>query len=235
VKLVKEACLDGIEWAGDVHCLPGEVEVAKNVGKLTRENGLRVISYGSYYYAGKKEGFEGVLQTAAALETDMIRIWPGYSWEDSSKATEEYRHEVVSDIQRIADMSAELGINLSFECHTQTLTDTTESTLRLLRDVDRENVFTYWQAVGNPVEYNLEEIRAFMRLGKMTNIHLNASFGGARVELSEQADGWARYIEEIRGYEAHIPAFLMEFVKDNCPQQFLRDAVILKEMVGGRA
>ena len=47
VKLAKNAGLDGIEWAGDVHVPCGNLKTAKKGAKHNkREAGLSIISYG---------------------------------------------------------------------------------------------------------------------------------------------------------------------------------------------
>ena len=76
---VKEAGLDGIEWGGDVHVPHGDLEAAKNVKAITDSMGLSVIEYGSYYIIGKSEPelFLAAAESAKALGTDIIRVWPG--------------------------------------------------------------------------------------------------------------------------------------------------------------
>ena len=48
VALAAECGIAGIEWAGDVHVPPGEVDTARRVRQLTEAAGLSVVSYGSY-------------------------------------------------------------------------------------------------------------------------------------------------------------------------------------------
>lgn len=73
IELAKANALDGIEWGGDIHVPVGDVERAIEVGEKTREAGLAVFSYGSYYRLGEAENprreFGRVLETAAAGET----------------------------------------------------------------------------------------------------------------------------------------------------------------------
>ena len=49
IDITKESGLLGIEWGGDLHVPHGDVPVAAEVGSKTREAGLEVSSYGSYY------------------------------------------------------------------------------------------------------------------------------------------------------------------------------------------
>ncbi|MHC4505194.1 MAG: sugar phosphate isomerase/epimerase family protein, partial [Planctomycetota bacterium] len=91
VRLTAEAGLDGIEWGGDVHVPPGEVDTARRVASMTSEAGLAVSSYGSYYRVGHDEPglFAPVLETAIALGAPIIRVWAGRV--ASREADEAYR------------------------------------------------------------------------------------------------------------------------------------------------
>ena len=81
VKLVAEAKLDGIEWGGDVHVPHGNLATAREVLRLTRDAGLAVAAYGSYYRAVESEEadlpFIKVLETAKELSTPTVRVCAG--------------------------------------------------------------------------------------------------------------------------------------------------------------
>lgn len=48
ISAVKQCGLEGIEWGGDVHVLPGDVSRAREIRHLTEQAGLAVWAYGSY-------------------------------------------------------------------------------------------------------------------------------------------------------------------------------------------
>ena len=81
IALSAKAGVQSIEWGGDIHVPAGDVARAKEVGQQTRDAGLMVAAYGSYYrLAGGGRfpaPFEQVLATAAALGAPTIRIWAG--------------------------------------------------------------------------------------------------------------------------------------------------------------
>ena len=91
IDLAKQAGLDGIEWGGDIHARPDNLERAKELGNLTRAAGLEVLSYGSYYFVGKGSDFEPISQTAEALGCSIIRIW--MPWDDYDYAS--HKEEIV--------------------------------------------------------------------------------------------------------------------------------------------
>jgi len=53
IELVRKAGLSGIEWGGDIHVPHGDIARAKEVKSMTKEAGLRVAVYGSYYHLCK--------------------------------------------------------------------------------------------------------------------------------------------------------------------------------------
>ncbi len=71
-----EAQVRGIEWGGDVHVPPGDLENARAVGQMTRDAGLQVAAYGSYFRCDGSD-FEPVLETALAVGAPLIRVWAG--------------------------------------------------------------------------------------------------------------------------------------------------------------
>jgi len=228
IRLVKEAGLDGIEWGGDMHCLPGDIKTAREILKATQDAGLTVISYGSYYHVGCFENFDGILETALTLETKNIRVWAG-GWLPSINATEQNWNDAIADSQRIADMAMPYGIDISYEYHDNSLTDSLDSALRLLNAVQRDNVLTYWQAPAEmPVEENLEVLRTLVSMKKLKNAHVFSTNMGERLPLEANADDWRRYIHEMLPAN---PALLLEFVKDDSPANFLQDGAFLKTLV----
>ena len=75
--------VDAIEWGSDVHVKPGDPAYAANVAKMTRDAGMLVESYGSYYYADEGADFEALLACAVAMDVKTIRIWAGKTASDT--------------------------------------------------------------------------------------------------------------------------------------------------------
>ena len=117
IELVAKAGLDGIEWGGDIHVPHGDIVKARDIAEKTKDAGLCVASYGSYYALGcekdKNLPFEKVLESAIALEAPVIRIWAGRM--ASANADEAYWDMAISESRRIADMSKKEGIKIAVE------------------------------------------------------------------------------------------------------------------------
>jgi len=226
VRLTKEASLDGIEWGGDIHCPPGDEQAANTIAALTREHGLITISYGSYYRAGECGPFDQVLRTAITLGTQNIRIWAGDM--PSARATATDWSRIVGDSQRCADMAKAHGIAVSFEYHNNTLTDTQSTTERLLTEVGRDNIYTYWQPPsGVSASDHILAIRRLVQMKKLKNLHMFAWEGGDRMPLAHGEETWKQYIREASPCS---PALLLEFVKGDDPAQMLKDAETLRRL-----
>ena len=79
VQLAQRAGVSTLEWGGDLHVPPGDLQRAADVRAMTRDAGLTVAASGSYFRVGDDDAsqFQPVLQTALALGAPALRIWPG--------------------------------------------------------------------------------------------------------------------------------------------------------------
>lgn len=230
IALVRQVGLEGIEWGGDVHVPPGDLAQATRVCRQTQEAGLQVASYGSYYVVGGADetAFERVLETALALNAPTVRVWAGER--GSGEAGAGGWDAVAADARRIAGLAASAGVRLAFEYHENTLTDTSEAALRLLRQVNHANMGCYWQP---PVGLSLDERRQGLEALApwLSNLHVYQLDGEEKRPLSDGKAEWQPYIAWVRRQPGEHYA-LLEFVQDDAPSQFLEDAAVLKTLCG---
>nr|WP_306979542.1 TIM barrel protein [Alkalicoccobacillus murimartini] len=232
IKRTKQANLDGIEWAADVHVQPGDSQQAECVAKEMKEAGLEVLSYGSYYRAGATENgnsFETILKTAKQLGAPSIRIWAGIK--GSEEASEKDRQQVTADIQRIAELAQAQKIAVHIEYHGGTLTDTSESAKQLVEDINHNNVKLYWQpAVGIEVSERVKDIQVVKPFLK--HVHVFYWKEQDRLPLAEGVGAWRQYLHHLHLKDPHEDQhFLLEFVQDEDPEQFQEDAQVLLELI----
>ena len=235
VDMVVSAGLAGIEWGGDVHVPHGELNTAHRVADMTLSAGLETAAYGSYYRAAASEGagitFASVLETAIALDTRLIRVWAGNSGStDTDAAT---RVKVVDDLRRIGEMAGTHGIAIACEYHTHTLTDTSDSAVQLMQATGHDNVGLYWQP---PSAISRDDCTESLRaaLPYLRNLHVfQQAFANGKLDrrpLSEGTDLWREYLLLARTAGGDRWAML-EFVRDDTPEQFLDDAATLNDLI----
>jgi 3-dehydroshikimate dehydratase len=233
IDLVTRANLTGIEWGGDVHVPHGEIDVARDVAQMTRDAGLLVAAYGSYYRVGVSEAdglaFAHVLESAITLGAPTVRVWAGNR--GSVDADQAYRAAVIDEARRIAVLAHAVGITVSFEYHRNTLTDTNVSAHRLLEEVGHPNVRTYWQppVAMSPAECleGLDAVSDYLSNAHVFHWAVSSPTAVAnRRPLAEGAGVWRQYLERIAATDREHFA-LLEFVRDDAPEQFLADARIL--------
>lgn len=232
IKLVVKAGLDGIEWGGDIHVPHGDIAKARDIAKKTKDAGLTVASYGSYYALGcekeKNLPFDKVLESALALSAPVIRVWAGKR--ASADADEAWWDMAVSESRRIAEMASKQGVKVAYEYHPNTLTDTGESAIKLLKSVNHANIYSYWQ---QPLELNTEEcVQSILNIAPwLTNIHTYYYEARDKKPLADGISVWKEFMKAINQIKGDRYS-MIEFVIDNEPEQFLKDAKALKEIVG---
>ncbi|SCL29246.1 Sugar phosphate isomerase/epimerase [Micromonospora nigra] len=232
VALAQPAGLRGIEWGGDVHVPAGDDEAARRVAALTAGAGLETAAYGSYYRLGHSaaEGLspESVVRTAELLGAPVVRVWAGRR--PSSEADAAYRASVVEDARRIADLAGAVGLTIAFEYHRDTLTDTRESTARLLEAVADLPIRTLWQPQPERDRAeNLADLRAV--LPYLANLHVFAwTPQRRRLPLRCRYSDWAAYLAVARTAPGQRYAML-EFLVDDDPDLLGAEAATLRRLL----
>lgn len=232
VALAAAAGLDAIEWGGDVHVPPGDVARAAEVARMTTDAGLAVASYGSYFRAGAEESLTAVLDSAAALGADRVRVWAG--GHGSAEVSEEERARVTTRLRAAAVEAAARGIGLALEFHGGTLADTAPATRQLLHEVDHPMLSTYWQpTVGAAVPVALEEFRQL-------SPHVSAAHvfswwpGTERHPLRSRSALWTRFFAAAATAPRRPRDALLEFVPGDAPALLAGEAAALLGFLGRR-
>lgn len=223
--------LESIEWGGDIHVPHGEIALAREIGRKTREAGLAVACYGSYYRLTDEEyGLaEKVVETAQALGAPLIRVWAGTL--PSADAEDGYRERIAENFRSIAQMAGKEGMEVACEYHGGTLTDNAASALELMKSVNLPNAGTLWQP---PVDMSAEDCVQSIRTVKdsIRNIHVFSWDGTERLPLEAGERKWRMCLNEI----AKLPddrRLMMEFVRGDSPEQLAEDAACLQRWLRG--
>ena len=235
IKYVKLTDLSCIEWGSDIHLPYTEPEKAAAIADEMKTNGLDAASYGSYYKLGQPNGpevFSQILKNAKIISARVIRVWGGTT--GSKNLDAQARRAIVADVLDIAGRAKKENIKISLEYHANTITDTTESALKFIKEVRRqehgENVYLYWQPSQN-MDFSGNKAALMLLCPYLSNVHVFAWAKGERYPLADYRDNWEAYINIVKNNSAESHDFLLEFVKGDSVEQMLEDAKTLAEMV----
>ena len=233
VDVCVKAGLRAIEWGGDIHVPHGDAARAREVAGLCAEEGIAVLSYGSYFRMDSEcssPDFRAVLDTAVALGAKTIRVWGGSKGSD--KMDGDYRARLVSECLRIAELAADAGCEIGVEYHRNTVTDSNEAAASFLAEAAHPAVRCYWQ----PREQcdpsgrlaGLKEILPFL-----CHLHVFQWVGDpvVREPLAAGEAEWSRYFQAALGSGNQRTGAFLEFVQDDQPANVLRDAKTLVRMI----
>ncbi len=153
----KSAGAECIEWGGDVHVTC--IESARKAKDLCRVAGIEICSYGSYYRIGSFDtnSWVNICKIARELSAKTVRVWLG---DKASECTcdEEYGI-LLKDAGIICDIADDYDLIVSAECHRNTYNDTTDSILKFINDLNRENFKTYFQSLYIDRNYDSDRIK----------------------------------------------------------------------------
>jgi sugar phosphate isomerase/epimerase len=235
VRLAAGAGLLGIEWGGDVHVPPGDMDAAERARVAAEAADLECASYGSYCFADANatgSAVEPVLDVAAELGAPNVRVWAPFGAEPGSTP----RAEVVDALGRITAAAAERELEVSLEFHGGTATATVAGALGLVDAVGARNLWTYWQPpyweVGERTAE--DDARDVATVGRRLS-HLHVYEWSGPEQRRPLAEGTARWRAVLDAAAArpwpHARFALLEFVRDDDPDAFREDAEVLLRLL----
>lgn len=231
------AGLVGIEWGADVHVPPGDEHAATTAARLTADAGLRVTSYGSYLFADEdgRSAAGAVLDSAAALGTDLVRIWCPFGIEPGCAGPD--RTAVARVLATLAETAGARGITLYLEFHGGTLTATATSALSLVEEVGAANLLTAWQPpYWDPAALERQPASDVADLAllapRLAHLHVYEwSADLTRRPLAAGEDHWPVALAAAAAAPTAVGSdrfALLEFVVGDDPEALARDAATLK-------
>lgn len=230
LELCRKAELKAIEWSENAHVMPNDEAGAAALYERTRAAGLAIAAYGSYYRLGQQENpqevFAASLVSAVALHAPIIRIWAGN--QPSENVDDNRRKELAAEAKLVCQMAAESGIRVALEWHRNTLTDTNQSAVKFLEEVDHQNLYCLWQPT---LALSMKERMEGLDLvgNRLLNLHMYYWPDGVRRPFSEGVEVWKQYLKHV---DLKADRFgLLEFVMGDTPEQFLEDARCLHQML----
>lgn len=226
--LCEKADIRAIEWGGDIHVPPGG-RFAHEVRKMSRDFGLAVCAYGSYYRVGRSlDDFERNLDAASELGAPAIRVWLGES--GSRETNGDARVALIDALAMLCEKAGNRGLVVAPEFHGGTLTDEVKSVAQLMDETrGMEHLRFYWQPRWDWPE--ADRLRALKIVQpRLLDVHAftwRHENGIERLPLADGGPMWNKVLAQLS--DAHI---LLEFVCGDDEQVFLRDAMTLKNWIG---
>ena len=171
--------------------------------------------------------FEKALSSALILKAPVMRIWAGdkspHLVSDAKFAT------IVNAMKKYADIAKQKGITLAFECHWDTLTETTASTLRLLKAINKDNVKMYWQLNKKENEaYSYQMLQDIIE--HVIYVHVCARDNEAVPPFIQGIEAWRKYLAFMHATKRDF-TLLQEHVHNDSVSQFIEDGRVLKALV----
>jgi len=233
IRVAVQAGLEGIQWGSDVHVPADNPARASEVRRQMDDAGLVCDTYGTYYRTGlpESESIEGLLENAGLLGARSLRIWAGIV--GSAEITPEARYHFMRDLERVLKFAESRGITLVLEFHGGTLTDSSESTVKLLQEVGHPFLKAAWQPLlhlghGERVR-SLESLLPW--LDQLHVFHWQSHAGVVeRMPLADGTAEWRDYLN-LAANRLQVPerwAYL-EFVREDVVAQLLSDARTLSQ------
>ena len=217
IQLAVKAGLNSIEWGGDIHVPAGDLETARRVGELTRAAGLEVAGYGSYMRCLDPAEIAPVTETAKALQAPVIRIWTGSTARKNVSGDD--AESMGNVIRQLCDTVPEMTVASEF--HRNTFTEDADSALEMVKLVDRKNYRSSFQLYAHhDIPSAVEKIEPFLG-----NVHV---YSYEHAPLADTFDIWQNLMEKFKRQDRTL---LLEFTKDNLPENFLADAETLKKLL----
>ncbi|MBQ0071764.1 MAG: sugar phosphate isomerase/epimerase [Spirochaetales bacterium] len=220
--ITRKAGLGAIEWSENHHIPRGDLQLAKEAALKSRDNGLEIAGYGSYYRLGQEMDLRPSLDTAAAMGADSVRIWAGSK---PSRALEKAeRDALLEELQEATEIAESYGMVLNLEWHKNTLTDENQSGLDTLSYIKSPWLRTLWQPT-QALSFDERADGLKMILPYLSYLHVYYWDETGRRPFEEGLNHWERYfslLEKEKKYYA-----LLEFVLGDTEEQFYRDAAAL--------
>ena len=228
IKASKESGIDAIEWGSDIHAPVNDTEALKKIRDLSKDFGVGVSSYGSYYRLGKDDpkDIKAYINAAGILGTDCIRIWC------AEKASVEIGNtelkKLISDGKAVSRIAKENNITLCLECHPFTLTDDYKASLNFIEAVDSPNLKMYWQPNQFKSEkYNLLSAKALAPVTENLHVfHWDSEY--KKYPLCEGTYIWEKYLSFFKEKDHNL---ILEFMHDDRLKTLKSTAETLREFI----
>ncbi|MET2013006.1 TIM barrel protein [Microbacterium chocolatum] len=229
--LARSANLDAVEWGTDVHVPLDDALAQDHIREWAGNGGPAVASLGTYFRADPSAfpgEIDAIIAAARRADAPRVRVWAGA--QPSESANFSYRSMVVGKVRELAEAGAEAALTVGIELHEGTLADTEVSAARLLDEIDRPNVGSYWQpGVGIPAAHALSGLH--LLVDRVVAVHAFSWWPSyERQTLSARPALWRPAFDLLRSQNRPLDV-LLEFVPNDDPSLLAREADALRGLI----
>ena len=220
--------LAAVEWGSDCHVPPGNEEAAAAVRKKAESAGICTCSYGSYFRLGTNDDISKYIKSAKALGANIIRIWS--TGKSSESVTETEYKALLEETKSVCRAAAKENIQIAFEYHNDTFTDTKYSALRLIKDASCENLGMYFQYDPQISDRENEEtLKAFLPYLKMVHIfYVDSDYN--RFSVADGKKIWKSFIKIL--HDGNADAYMLfEFLKESNLSGLKKESEIMQNLL----
>lgn len=166
------------------------------------------------------------IKIAKILGADIIRIWS--RTKGSKDFTEEDTKVFFETCKKLAKIAEEEGIILDVESHINYYTDSLETSLKLIKEVNSPNFGMHWQPLGYMTEEE-NEIYAKTMASYSPVVHVGYYRNEVgRLSLHEGIDVWKRYLTDFND-DIYL---MLEFMPDGKIESLKNEADALRLIIG---
>lgn len=233
IDIAAEYGFDGIEVWGKPPHTPADYEKSyiHNIRDMARQKNLEISAYGSYVdplMHLHQQYFEEAFNIAYELGTDLIRIWTGGGPSKSILPAD--KRLILFRLVALSQWANFRNIKMGMEMHNNQLTDTVDSILEIIENINQPSLKSYYQPLSR---YDADEpIAAIQRLAPhIVNVHAqNFDENGKACAIADGVVDYSKIIEILHetGYEGYIH---VEFLHgDNKLEALQRDRDFLASL-----
>ena len=235
VNIAADYGFDGIEiWGKEPHMPPNfDAEYVQKVRAMVLAKGLSVSALGSYVnplMPWYQRHLEEAFKIAQGLRTNLVRIWPGGG--PSKTISPDDKRMINFRLTSLTQWAQFRQLTLGLEMHNNNLSDSIDSTLELVKNVELPALKTYYQPFfgsnGDDPYDAAQKLAPYI-----VNVHAqNADASGNGCPIADGVVDYAKVIEILNShrYEGYLE---VEFVHGADKLEALqRDRDYLASLVG---
>jgi 3-dehydroshikimate dehydratase len=204
LRIAREAGLDALEWAGDMHVPHDDAAAAASIMMETLRAGLTIASFAPLYRAGASGEtglrFDAVLQAASILQAPIVRVYVGGAREAGGGGEE--TRPLAESLRRLGDKAAVKGITLCLSLGRNTWMDRYSAARAIVAEIGHPFVRLAWEPLPGLLPPAASAALDDLGGSVAMLIARRLDRDGQPERLPDEADQWRRRLAAFKRSEA---------------------------------